>query len=93
VVVVPQTYNQHRGVAHTAAMPEGLAEFFIRAASPAGGVVIDPFAGSGTTVAVARRLGRFAGGLELHSEYVEEARRRIAADIADDPIGDLSVAG
>jgi hypothetical protein len=32
--VVPQTYNQHRGVAHTAAMPEGLAEFFIQAMSP-----------------------------------------------------------
>ncbi len=52
-VVVPQTYNQHKGVAHTAAMPEGLAEFFVRAASPAGGLVIDPFAGGGTTVVVA----------------------------------------
>jgi DNA modification methylase len=93
VVVVPQSYNQHRGVAHTAAMPEGLAEFFVRAASPPEGIVIDPFAGSGTTVAVARRLGRAAGGLELHSDYVEAARRRIAADVADDPAGDLSVAG
>ena len=36
VVSVAQTYNQHRGVAHTAAMPEGLAEFFIRCASPKG---------------------------------------------------------
>ena len=42
VVSVPQTYNQHRGVAHTAAMPEGLAEFFIRCASPKGGLVVDP---------------------------------------------------
>lgn len=61
VVSVPQTYNQHRGVAHTAAMPEGLAEFFIRACAPVGGVVIDPFAGSGTTIVVARRLGRRGG--------------------------------
>ena len=35
-------------------MPEGLAEFFIKACSPDGGVVIDPFAGSGTTTVVAR---------------------------------------
>ena len=48
VVSVPQTYNQHRGAGgHTAAMPEGLAEFFIKASCPPGGVVLDPFAGSG----------------------------------------------
>jgi DNA modification methylase len=93
VVSVPQTYNQHRGVAHTAAMPEGLADFFIRAASPAGGVVIDPFAGSGTTIVVARRLGRRAGGFELHEEFVREARRRIAEDIAEDVPGSPLDAG
>lgn len=87
VVSVPQTYNQHRGVAHTAAMPEGLAAFFIKAACPEGGVVIDPFAGSGTTTVVARRLERRAGGLEIHESFVAEARRRIASDIADDPVG------
>ncbi len=89
VVAVPQTYNQHRGVAHTAAMPEGLAEFFIRIASPMGGIVIDPFAGGGTTVVVARRLGRKAGGFEIHEEYLREARRRIAKDIAVDIPGSL----
>lgn len=89
VVSVPQTYNQYRGVAHTAAMPEGLANFFIRAASPSSGVVIDPFAGSGTTVVVARRLGRRAGGFELHEEFVREARRRISENIAMDVPGSL----
>lgn len=84
VVAVPQTYNQHRGVAHTAAMPEGLAEFFIRAMSPMCGVVIDPFAGGGTTTVVARRLGRRAGGFEIHEEFVREARRRIRLGIADE---------
>ncbi|HEU0087957.1 MAG TPA: site-specific DNA-methyltransferase [Pseudonocardiaceae bacterium] len=83
VVSVPQTYNQHRGVAHTAAMPEGLAEFFIKAMSPPDGVVIDPFAGGGTTVVVARRLGRRAGGFEIHEEFVQEAHRRIRLDRAD----------
>lgn len=93
VVSVPQTYNQHKGVAHTAAMPEGLAEFFIRSMSPENGLVIDPFAGSGTTVTVARRLGRRAGGFELHDEYAREARRRIAADVADDLPGEAVVLG
>jgi DNA modification methylase len=79
VIAVPQTYNQHKGVAHTAAMPEGLAEFFVKAASPIGGVVVDPFAGGGTTSVVARRLGRHAGGLEIHRVFVDEAHRRLEA--------------
>jgi len=89
VVTVSQTYNQHRGVAHTAAMPEGLAEFFIKAASPAGGIVIDPFAGGATTIVVARRLGRQSGGFEIHQQFVAEALRRITADLADDTPGQL----
>jgi DNA modification methylase len=85
VVSVPQTYNQHKGAGgHTAAMPEGLAEFFVKACSPAGGVVLDPFAGSGTTAVVARRLGRRAGGLEIHRGFVDVARRRLSADEPDD---------
>lgn len=89
VVTVPQTYNQHYGVAHTAAMPEGLATFFIRAVSPKGGVVIDPFCGGGTTVVVARQLGRRGGGVELHRDFVQEAHRRLAAGEPDDEPGFL----
>ena len=89
VVAVPQTYNQHKGVAHTAAMPEGLAEFFIKAACPIDGVVVDPFAGGATTVVVGRRLGRRAGGIELHGDFVREGLRRIAADWAEDAPGRL----
>jgi len=91
VINVPQTYNQYKGVTHTAAMPEGLAEFFIRAACPEGGIVIDPFAGSGTTIVVARRLNRLACGFELHAEYVHECKRRILLDIAEDIPGRLQV--
>lgn len=93
VVSVSQTYNQHKGVAHTAAMPEGLAEFFIRCMSPSNGLVIDPFAGSGTTVVVGRRLGRRAGGFEIHEEYVQEARRRIDQDLSDDAPGEPIAVG
>jgi DNA modification methylase len=78
VITVPQTYNQHQGAGgHTAAMPEGVAEFFVSACSPAGGVVLDPFAGSGTTAVAARRLGRRAGGLEIHEGYVSAAHARL----------------
>lgn len=84
VVSVPQTYNQHRGAGgHTAAMPEGLAEFFIKACSPAGGVVLDPFAGSGTTAVAARRLGRCAAGLEIHKDFVSAAQERLRLDEPD----------
>ncbi|MBI4798514.1 MAG: site-specific DNA-methyltransferase [Desulfarculus sp.] len=93
VVSVPQTYNQYKGVAHTAAMPEGLAEFFVKVASPRGGIVIDPFAGSGTTMVVARRLGRRAGGFEIHEHFIEVARQRIAEDVAEDIPGCLVQAG
>ncbi len=89
VVSVSQSYNQHRGVAHTAAMPEGLAEFFIKAACPQSGIVIDPFAGGATTIVVARRLGRMAGGFEIHEQFVTEGLRRIAEDLATDTPGRL----
>lgn len=84
VICVPQTYNQYKGVSHTAAMPEGLAEFFVKAACPEGGMVIDPFSGSGTTIVVAKRLGRRAGGFELHSDYVSECRRRISTEFLEE---------
>lgn len=94
VITVGQTYNQHRGPAglHTAVMPEGLAEFFVKATSPPGGVVIDPFAGSGTTVVVARRHGRQSGGIELHSEFVAVAQARIRKDQSTEEQGLLFAA-
>lgn len=94
VVSVSQSYNQHYGPAgeHTAVMPEGLASFFIKACSPLGGVVIDPFAGSGTTTVVARRLGRRAGGLDIHDSHVEGARQRIAVGELSPEPGTLTVA-
>jgi len=46
-------------------------------------VVLDPFAGSGTVLAVARSLGRRSLGIELSSEYVLLARKRCSADVPD----------
>ena len=63
--------------AHFATMPPDLVEPCIKAGSPEGGTVLDPFAGSGTTLAVAAELGRNAIGCELNPEYIALAERRI----------------
>ena len=56
--------------AHFATMPPDLVEPCILAGCPEGGTVLDPFAGSGTTLAVAAELGRSGIGCELNPEYI-----------------------
>lgn len=63
---------------HPASYPLGLAEWLIGFSAPTGGLVLDPFAGSGTTGAAALRLGRSFIGIEREAAYVEIARKRIA---------------
>lgn len=63
--------------AHFAVFPEKLIEPCILAGCPVGGMVLDPFAGSGTTGVVAVKHGRDFIGIELNPEYVEMASRRI----------------
>ena len=74
-IVGPQPF---RG-AHFAVFPEKLVEPCILAGCPAGGTVLDPFAGSGTTGMVAKRFGRDFIGIELNPEYRQMAEARIAA--------------
>jgi site-specific DNA-methyltransferase (cytosine-N4-specific) len=62
---------------HFAVYPEALVETPIRACCPRGGLVLDPFLGTGTTAVVAQRLGRRWVGIELNREYVDMARRRL----------------
>ena len=64
------------GTADDIHFTEALAESLIGHASQPGGLVLDPFAGYGTTVAVAERMGRRAIGIELVPEHLEIARRR-----------------
>jgi len=66
--------------AHFATFPTALVEPCIKAGSKEGDTVLDPFAGSGTTLMVACRLNRDAVGLELSPAYVEMARRRVKND-------------
>jgi DNA modification methylase len=69
--------------AHFATFPPALIEPCILAGAPFGGVVLDPFLGSGTTAAVAVSEGRHAIGCELNPEYVTLAQQRIAAAEAE----------
>ncbi len=66
--------------AHFATFPPELARRCIEAGCPRGGVVLDPFGGSGTTGLVALRLGRQAILIELNPDYAEIARERIGQD-------------
>jgi DNA modification methylase len=69
--------------AHFATFPPALIVPCIKAGCPAGGTVLDPFGGSGTTGLVAQDLGRNAILIELNPDYAEMARRRIAAPLED----------
>ena len=64
-------------VKHLAAYPEQLIERPILAGCPSGGIVLDPFLGSGTTAIVAKKLGRYYLGIELNPEYVEIAQSQL----------------
>ena len=71
--VVTQGYRE----AHFATFPEKLIEPCVLAGSKEGGIVLDPFLGSGTTAAVAKKHNRGFIGIELNSEYVEMTKRRL----------------
>jgi len=62
---------------HPTQKPEVLLERVILASSNEGDTVLDPFSGTFTTCAVARRLGRNSIGIEAHSEYVDIGLRRV----------------
>ena len=66
--------------AHFATFPPELPEICIKAGCPAGGTVLDPFGGAGTTGLVADRLQRNAILIELNPEYAAMAERRIKGD-------------
>jgi len=64
--------------AHFAVYPEELIEPCIKAGCPKGGVVLDPFMGSGTTGVVSKKFGREFIGIELNPEYVKLAKKRLS---------------
>src|SRR5690606_1746633 len=75
---VAGTFKERQGF-HGCQMPEQLLGRIIRVSSNPGDTVLDPFAGSGTTLASAKKLGRRWLGFELSSDYVKYANERLAS--------------
>ncbi len=73
---------------HSAAFPEALPEWFIKLFTLEGDVVLDPFMGSGTTIIVAKRMGRHAIGIEIVPEYFEMVKQRLNGMMDELPLFD-----
>lgn len=69
-------YNKN----HSAAFPEELPEWFIKLFTKEFDFVLDPFAGSGTTLQVAKRMNRNSIGIEIVEEYVDMIKNEIIGD-------------
>lgn len=92
---VAGTFKERAGF-HGCQMPERLLERIIRTCSNPGELVLDPFAGSGSTLVVAKKLGRSFIGIELSESYVDAIRARLAEvskgdaiQGADDPLSSV----
>lgn len=75
--IVPE--DSWRRDAHSAPFPEALCVLPILATCPPGGIVLDPFVGTGTAVVAAVRRGRRGIGIDLSAEYLQTAEARLAA--------------
>lgn len=66
---------------HPTVKPTDLMRWLCRLVTPRGGTVLDPFMGSGSTLKAAELEGFGAIGIEINQEYIDIARKRIAADM------------
>lgn len=82
---VAGTFKERKGF-HGCQMPEQLLGRIIRASSNEEELVLDPFAGSGTTLAVAKKLGRQWVGFELSKEYVKKVQARLDSIYVGQPL-------
>jgi len=72
---------------HSATFPVDLPAWFIRLFTKQGDVVLDPFAGSGTTAVAALRLGRHFVGIEVDGRYHKVALERVERELAAQKVG------
>ncbi|MCC7084935.1 MAG: site-specific DNA-methyltransferase [Pirellulales bacterium] len=82
---VAGTFKQRAGW-HGCQMPEQLLGRIVRSCSNAGDTILDPFGGSGTTLAVAKKLHRHFLGFELSAEYAVNLEKRLASIKAGDAL-------
>lgn len=72
--IIPEDTSNRNG--HYAAYPEDLCRIPLLATCPVGGIVLDPFCGTGTTNLVAMQLGRKSIGIDLSDQYIVSAKQR-----------------
>ncbi|MEM6798072.1 MAG: DNA methyltransferase [Planctomycetota bacterium] len=82
---VAGTFKERQGF-HGCQMPEQLLGRIVRISSSPGDLVLDPFSGSGTTLAVAKKLGRRWLGFDISEDYVTYASERVANARDGDPL-------
>lgn len=73
-------YPSARSKVHPTEKPVSLFSHLIEVSSNSGGLVLDPFMGSGTALVAAKRLGRKSIGIEINERYCEAAVKRIVAE-------------
>ncbi len=74
-------FCKERGISHPARFPEKLAEFFIKAGTNEGELVLDPFSGSGTTAVVAAKNNRHWIGIDTNKDYCELSEARMKMEL------------
>lgn len=77
--IVPE--DEHRDDSHCAVYPVELCELPIQATCPEDGIVLDPFAGTGTTVVAANKLNRRGIGIDASEEYLTTAADRLESGV------------
>lgn len=82
---VSGTFKERAGF-HGCQMPEQLMGRIVRACSNPGDFVIDPFSGSATTLAVAKKLGRHFIGFDLSEEYIARGKERLERIVVGQPL-------
>jgi site-specific DNA-methyltransferase (adenine-specific) len=89
---VSRLHREHaERVDHPTQKPLEIIERMLKASCPPGGLVLDPFMGSGTTALAARKLGRHFVGFELNQDYCEIIQQRLAMAAA--PVKKKAAAG
>lgn len=80
-------YGSSLAFENEAPFPERLAEFFVRSFCPPDGLVCDPFGGSGTTAAVAKKFDRESYCVDIRDSQVDLAKRRLneITEVQDEP--------
>ena len=78
---LPERLQKHfnHGNFHCTLKPIALMEYLIKMVTPKGGIVLDPFAGSGSTLVAAKQNGFHYIGIEMEADYIKIAEARLQA--------------